>query len=585
MKRAKAFFGTFVIALLTTTVGAVTLENNRFVVTQGDKYPMLVYDQNPDVAFEVRSWGARAWWVVVASTRGTCYVAAATVGEEVVDAPFEHPYTNIDSGLQDVFRFQFRWQYRESGETAIAHYGWVSLVTNHVGEVSVLASQVADVHGLAVVGQGEPENPEEEEKPASVTFTAEFFGEADNRYAVLAPFCIDRYASGRIVIPPQIEGTPLVGVGEAAFYSYRDITSVEIPDSIKYIDRKAFCNCSNLQKVLIPSSVESIGEEAFIGCRNLVNCLLPSSITNLGTRAFYDSGILNLTLPGSLKTIPESAFEKCQSLAAVVIRDGTEIISTNAFLDCSQLGKVSIPESIRKIEKMAFAGTRLTQVVIPLFAEVAADAFPKGCTIQRTPLLRINGTTFYKVDPETTNAICQTLLPFAELCKGKASIRVMRENAEGTYETKDAVYACAHLGIAPNRINTYEENPSYPYIDFFYRMPTVKILAIDFDKTHTLTGQVLPAEGTSIVAKPLTRAFGFSQLIFDPWSQDTYWGDDFGVRFLYDAQEGFVADFGDYISSNGIFRLTFPNWCAEMKDPQPAHLFKIILRDHDNRLW
>lgn len=93
--------------LAAVVAGAVTLENNRFVLRQGENYPKLVYDQNADVCFEVRSVGMQGWYVVAPSTRGTCFVASATVGEQVLDAAFEHQTRSIDSAPQSVFRFQF----------------------------------------------------------------------------------------------------------------------------------------------------------------------------------------------------------------------------------------------------------------------------------------------------------------------------------------------------------------------------------------------------------------------------------------------------------------------------------------------
>lgn len=489
MRRLIAIFVSCVLAGVT---GAVTLENNRFQVTTGDSYPMLVYDQNKDVRFEVRSIGSKGWYVVAASTRGVCFVAAATVGEQVLDAPFENQARSIDSGPQDEFRFQFRWQYQESGKPVLYHYGWVALATNKDGDVVILADQVADVHGLAVVGQGEPSSPDPQEPSTSVAFKADFYRIGGERVAVLSEGCIDKGTTGAIVIPDKIDGAPVVEIRDNAFYACKSITSVEIPNTVTNIGYKSFCCCEALKSVVVPPSVMRIG-------------------------------------------------------------------------------------------LMAFYATAIERVEVPFTVLLESDAFPPDCTIVRTPTLIFPGDV-KGVDQETQDAIYRALVPSAAAINGKKLLHVVEENnsdylGEKT-EPRDSICASAHLGISPSRIYTDE---GWDDAEAYYRMPRVECIGFN-PETLTLTGRVIPADGSKIVAQPLVRAFGFCQIVFGQNdSSRTYPGDDFGERF-WRGEDGFSADFTDYVP-NGVFRLTFPKWCATMKDPQPAHLFKIILRDHEYWLW
>lgn len=75
--------------------------------------------------------------------------------------------------------------------------------------------------------------------------------------------------SGDIVIPSSVtyEGVeyPVVGIDDNAFKD-ATITSVVIPDGVKYIEDAAFYNCENLTSIVIPKTVRSIGESAFMYC-------------------------------------------------------------------------------------------------------------------------------------------------------------------------------------------------------------------------------------------------------------------------------------------------------------------------------
>ena len=74
-------------------------------------------------------------------------------------------------------------------------------------------------------------------------------------------------AVGEIQIPRMIYGVPVTGIGSAAFCGNGDVTSVDIPSSVRIIYQNAFRNCFGLKKVAIPQSVEYIGSFAFCGTK------------------------------------------------------------------------------------------------------------------------------------------------------------------------------------------------------------------------------------------------------------------------------------------------------------------------------
>ena len=74
---------------------------------------------------------------------------------------------------------------------------------------------------------------------------------------------------GDIVIPEQVSGYIVTGVGELAFDQCYDVPSVQFPNTMKAIEERAFCGCKVLKEVIIPASVDTIYNNAFDGCEAL----------------------------------------------------------------------------------------------------------------------------------------------------------------------------------------------------------------------------------------------------------------------------------------------------------------------------
>ncbi len=81
-------------------------------------------------------------------------------------------------------------------------------------------------------------------------------------------------------------------IGESAFNTSL-VTKVNLPNSLKNIERRAFFACFKLADVLMGTKLETVGTEAFRGCALLSTIAFPLTVTTIGNSAFY--GCTSLT--------------------------------------------------------------------------------------------------------------------------------------------------------------------------------------------------------------------------------------------------------------------------------------------------
>ena len=77
-------------------------------------------------------------------------------------------------------------------------------------------------------------------------------------------------------------------INKYAFYNNKNITSINIPNSVRSIGSQAFYNCTSLTSVTIGENVTSIGSSAFSGCTSLTSITLGENVTSIGNFAFYN---------------------------------------------------------------------------------------------------------------------------------------------------------------------------------------------------------------------------------------------------------------------------------------------------------
>jgi len=219
-----------------------------------------------------------------------------------------------------------------------------------------------------------------------------------------------------VVIPTQLHGIPVAGIGKAAFQK-RELIKVTIPVSLTTIGERAFADNmltnvniggsvatigadafadNMLVKVNIGGSVTAIGDRAFRG-NQLTNVTIPGNVITIGDLAFFDNKIVSVNISKSVTSIGTEAFARnpitslsiasgntafiakesclfnkdetrlilyCGGEINVSIPQGTTVIAAGAF-STKQLTGITIPGSVTAIENRAFFENDLTTVTIP----------------------------------------------------------------------------------------------------------------------------------------------------------------------------------------------------------------------------
>lgn len=152
-------------------------------------------------------------------------------------------------------------------------------------------------------------------------------------------------SSKDVIIPESYENYKVTVLGSSLFNG-KDITSVEIPDTVKEIQDYAFSSNRNLKSVKLPKNLETIGTNVFFNCSSLESIELPASLKEIGVYAFSAAGLKSVTIPESetLTSLNQFVFYQCQELTEVTLPSTITSIAENTFADCPNKITINAPK-------------------------------------------------------------------------------------------------------------------------------------------------------------------------------------------------------------------------------------------------
>lgn len=236
--------------------------------------------------------------------------------------------------------------------------------------------------------------------------------------------------SGEVIIPSSVVHDGIVyqvtRIGNNAFHSCFDLTSVDIPEGIEEIGNYAFAYCRKLSFVEFPNSLERIDRYAFYYCQNITSfyitrnvkemgwnpftgCVsvtdfmcsgnnanyksvngvlfskdmtdlvayppasaattydIPESVTSILLAAFsHSSNLKQVNIPESVTWVGPSAFLLCSGLESLVFPDGITYIGPSGVASCTNLTYLHLPANLDTIHNSTVYGLKsLTELTVP----------------------------------------------------------------------------------------------------------------------------------------------------------------------------------------------------------------------------
>ncbi len=147
-------------------------------------------------------------------------------------------------------------------------------------------------------------------------------------------------------------------IGCGAFYECSSLSTIAIPENVTNIYGSAFYNCSGLETITINSTlISAIDKYTFYGCTNLESFTIPTNIRSIGSYAFHGcSSLTEISMPNSVNDLGEHAFAECSNLQSVTLSLALTKIKEYSFYHCQNLQSINIPNNVTNIEEYAFMG-------------------------------------------------------------------------------------------------------------------------------------------------------------------------------------------------------------------------------------
>ena len=181
--------------------------------------------------------------------------------------------------------------------------------------------------------------------------------------------------TGALNIPPKINGYPVKTIDTGAFYGYKGITSVKIPEYVTTIYSFTFQDCTGLTSVTFPSDLKYLYDGAFNGCRALSSLInVPDNFVLMNESNTLEDTAWYRNQPDGPIYIGKMFYRyKGTAPETLTVKPGTLAVCYNAFAWSNTLKTVILPDGLLRIDDMSF-GNSVTTMTIPSSVTEISDS-------------------------------------------------------------------------------------------------------------------------------------------------------------------------------------------------------------------
>ena len=177
------------------------------------------------------------------------------------------------------------------------------------------------------------------------------------------------------------------------------IKTAVVEEGITRLGNHAFYYCTNMTSINLPSTLKTIGTHAFYNCNKLTSLSLPEGLTSIATMAFYSTASLNsIHIPASLTNIAQGAFFYNSLTTITVAADNTAYTAEGNILynknktmlhtwpaGAPYMEKLEIPQNITALAQYAFTRANIGYVImhdgITDFDHALRESYVQGVTL------------------------------------------------------------------------------------------------------------------------------------------------------------------------------------------------------------
>lgn len=204
----------------------------------------------------------------------------------------------------------------------------------------------------------------------------------------------NQQVEGEMILPETINYRfrefPLRRIERYAFFGNEKLTSVKLPENLRYLGEWSFSSCLELRDTLIlPLDLEQIDRDAFTGTRFshvLVKSRNLRTVDTLEARNYFFNcpTIKKIVFEESVESLPKYLFRNLKNVDSVFFECDLKETSEALFSDCERVGYVQLPKNLKILAWSSFFDTGIEEIVLPNSVELV-----KGYAFMKSKLKKI----------------------------------------------------------------------------------------------------------------------------------------------------------------------------------------------------